>query len=198
MQDNKLRRFCEVIMKKILCILMSVVLSISFLTYTVGAEQIYSGDFLKEKYTVYDSSIANENIGGNVLISQDALQGKTEISCDFSISSDFVSGAINLVAKKLNKSDTDILVSFSFLKDDNSTFKLDCGNGFIVNSLDFDKIYSLVVQIDFNNRKYNVVLYENHDKNCLINLWCYRLLYTWRTKHVSKCIITKKLYFHFI
>ena len=155
-------------MKKILCILMSVVLSISFLTYTVGAEQIYSGDFLKEKYTVYDSSIANENIGGNVLISQDALQGKTEISCDFSISSDFVSGAINLVAKKLNKSDTDILVSFSFLKDDNSTFKLDCGNGFIVNSLDFDKIYSLVVQIDFNNRKYNVVLYENHDKNCLI------------------------------
>lgn len=152
-------------------LLLSVQIAAAFaaaLCISAGAEQIYGGDFLKTKYTVYDSAIAGEKTDGNVAISQDALPGKTEISFDFSINSGFTGASADITARRLGKSDVGVPVSLALSKVDDTAFSLACGGETIADLLEFGKTYSLVVQLDLNGGKYNVHLYENQEKNRLV------------------------------
>ncbi len=152
-------------MKKILYIPLLFAAMMCAFVNNAGAEQIYGGDFLKTKYTVYDSAAAEENIGGCASFGE-ALPSKTEITFDFTIESDFNGAAAKINAKNSGGAEG-VPVSLDFSADGNG-FKLSCGDTVLADSLNFGRIYSLTVQVDITNEKFNILLYENHEKNRLV------------------------------
>lgn len=153
------------ILKKICAVILAASTAATVSTgITAGAEEIYKGDFFKDKYIfcIDENDIQEKHLNT-------PLPGKTEISFDFSLNAP---SEVRITAQEYESGAKTDILSLNFAES---------GNGFdlkgeniigsyieIAAGIESGKIYHADIQIDLNEGIYNAVLYEGRRRNRLL------------------------------
>ncbi len=146
-----------------------IALSAMFCTaaFSVNAEEIYAGDFLKCKYTLYAEQKAAAK---SYDISDFPMSGKTEISfdftpqnsalCSFNVQNYALSDETEVLRLRTEKSDSGFALIAANAQNDECT---------TADGIEENKTYCAVIQLDLSESTYNVTVYENHSRNRLVS-----------------------------
>lgn len=163
---NILRKQSAVRLGRILAFALAAMITAAALS-AVSAEEIYAGDFIKCRYTLYEK---REAAAKSYDIADFPMSGKTEISfdftpqntdlCSFNVQNYGSADKTEILRLRTDKTDGGFLLATVNAMND------EC---IIADGIEENKEYCAVIQLDLNESVYNITVYENHSRNRLVS-----------------------------